>query len=76
MFDWSEHYARRRSRSGMRLTVEGCYFSRFRFGIFMNGADRSRQTEHVRETDQGIFIAPVGTGKTVTAIVEDSNFEQ
>ena len=61
---------------GMRLTVEGCYFSRFRFGIFMNGAGSLNvKRSTFRETDQGIFIAPVGTGKTVTAIVEDSNFE-
>jgi len=61
---------------GMRLTVEDCYFSRFRFGIFMNGAGTLNiKRSTFRETDQGIFIAPVGTGKTVTAIVENSNFE-
>ncbi|MEP7273539.1 MAG: right-handed parallel beta-helix repeat-containing protein [Acidobacteriota bacterium] len=61
---------------GMRLTVEDCYFSRFRFGIYMNGSGtlNIRRTTF-REIDQGIYIAPVGVRRTVTAVVEDSSFD-
>ncbi len=61
---------------GIRLTVEDCHFSRFRLGIYMNGAGTLNiKRSAFRDLEHGVRIAPVGSSKTVTAVVEDSHFD-
>jgi hypothetical protein len=61
---------------GMNLTVEDCHFSRLRMGIYMNGAGTLNiKRISFRDAETGIHIAPVGTNKSVTAVVEGSQFD-
>jgi hypothetical protein len=60
----------------MAVTVEDCRFSRFRFGIYANGAAPLRvKRSSFRGGEQGMLIAPNGTGKMLPVVVEDSHFE-
>jgi hypothetical protein len=59
----------------MNLTVEDCVFSRLRFGIYQNGAGSlTIKRSTFRQGEQGLFIAPVGSGKNFRLMVENSLF--
>lgn len=61
---------------GMRLTAENCTFRRFRMGIYMNGSGSLNiKGSSFREIDNGIYIAPPGTNRVVSGVVEDCIFE-
>lgn len=61
---------------GLRLTIEDCVISRFRLGVYMNGSGTINvKRTTFRDLEQGIYIAPVGSNRTVTGVVENSTFD-